>query len=284
MVLYGDDMRALAGGRPPGGGRLRDMEIRDYLRIIRRRFWIVLLVPLVAATSVLFLSLGSPARYAATARVAARSLVGDPLSPYLSGNTTGFFVADFVATVQDPTVIDAAAAEVGVSAEAVAEGVSATPIATSAGQSALIEVRFETTEQSEAGPVAEAVAKEALRAIFEPNFLEADAEATPSPDGEGGGEEDVETNVEALDAMLNDPRVVSLHPTEKLSAAPELLRKLEIAIGVGLFLALFLVVLLEVVLTRRGPGVDGSGGDGLADLDGAVASRERARQHATEAS
>jgi capsular polysaccharide biosynthesis protein len=282
MVLYGDEVRALAGGRPPGGGRLRDMEIRDYLRIIRRRFWIVLLVPLVAAGSVLFLSLGSPARYAATARVAARSLLGDPLSPYVSGNTTAVFVADFVATVQDPIVVDAAAAEVGVSADAVGEGITATPIATSAGQSALIEVRYETTEQSEAGPVAEAVAKEALRAIFEPNYLQADAEATP--DGEGGGEAGAGKNAEALEALLDDPRVVSLHPTEKLSSAPALLRKLEIAIGVGLFLSLFLVVLLEVVLTRRVPEAGGPGGDGRADLDGALSPRERARQHATEAS
>ena len=52
------------------------MEITDYLSVIRRRLWILLLVPLVAGGVVAALVLRNPPMFGATASVAAPAVVG----------------------------------------------------------------------------------------------------------------------------------------------------------------------------------------------------------------
>ncbi|MDQ4028322.1 MAG: hypothetical protein M3214_09780, partial [Actinomycetota bacterium] len=54
----------------------RDTEIHDYLRLFRRRWWIILIVPAFAAGIVVWAHSDDPVEYSATATVAARSLIG----------------------------------------------------------------------------------------------------------------------------------------------------------------------------------------------------------------
>ena len=64
------------------------MEISDYLHIIRRRLWILILVPLLAGGVVAALVLRQPLKYDATATVAAPAVVGGQSTNHASTRST----------------------------------------------------------------------------------------------------------------------------------------------------------------------------------------------------
>jgi capsular polysaccharide biosynthesis protein len=140
------------------------VEISDYLRIIRRRLWILALVPLLSGGIVAALVLKAPPTYRATATVAAPALVGGPASNQYSGsNGPKAFVANFAAAVTSSRILNQVAAETHVPEPEVAGGLMASPI----GDSSLIEVSYQTTTRPEAGLIAKAAAADTIRFLFQ---------------------------------------------------------------------------------------------------------------------
>jgi hypothetical protein len=224
-------------GLPAGS---REMEIHDYLRLIRRRWWLVILVPAVAAGIVLWTHTDDPSRYSATATVTARSLIGHIRSPYVGANSTAQFAADFEATATQQPILNAVSAALQVPTERIRDGLIVTPVSTTAGMSALIDVEYVTTDRDQAGLVAEAVAMETLRALFEPALPKT---VTKKPIGEG--------STGTLDELLQQPQTITLYPTINESTTQSVIREVQVAAGAGLFFAVFIVIIADVLGPRR---------------------------------
>jgi capsular polysaccharide biosynthesis protein len=140
------------------------VELYDYLTAIRRRLWIVLVVPLLAGGIVAAFVLTGPTMYQSTATVAAPALVGGTGSSQYGGSN-GFdaFVANFTAAVTSPRILTKVAQTTGTSSSELEEGLLAQRI----GDSSLIEVTFRTTHRERATPVARAAASETIRFLFQ---------------------------------------------------------------------------------------------------------------------
>lgn len=244
-MSQGDDAnRRVPVERSPAS---RDTEIHDYLRLFRRRWWIILIVPAFAAGIVVWAHSDDPVEYSATATVAARSLIGHVNSPYVGPNSTEEFAADFQATTTEKLVVQEVSEATQVSADSIRDGLSVTPVSTTAGMSALIDVKYVTTEKDRAGPVAKQIALGTLSALFQPAFRQAEIEATTettteAPVGDG--------TTGTLDKLLQQPQTVTLYPTAVESTTQSVIREVQIAIGAGLFLAVFIVILADVLGPR----------------------------------
>jgi uncharacterized protein involved in exopolysaccharide biosynthesis len=140
------------------------VEISDYLRIIWRRLWILLLVPLLAGGVVAFLVLRAPVNYDATATVAAPAVVGGTSTNQYSGSTgPKAFVANFVASITSPRIVNQVAKETSVLPRNVRHGLTVAPI----GDSSLIEVTYTTNRREKAVPVAQAAASDTIKFLFQ---------------------------------------------------------------------------------------------------------------------
>ena len=140
------------------------MEISDYLHIIRRRLWILILVPLLAGGVVAALVLRQPLKYDATATVAAPAVVGGQSTNQYSGATgPRAFVANFTAAVTSPRIINQVAKETSVLPRTIRSGLVASPI----GDSSLIEVTYTTMNKDKAIPVAKSATDNTIRFLFE---------------------------------------------------------------------------------------------------------------------
>jgi hypothetical protein len=244
-LSHGDDAnRTLRVERPPSS---RETEIHDYLKLIRRRWWIILLVPAFAAGIVVWAHSDDPVKYSATATVAARSLIGHVNSPYVGTNSTEAFAADFEATATQKPIVQAVSEATQVSSNSIRDGLNVTPVSTAAGMSALINVEYVTTERDRAGSVAKQVALATVRALFGPAFRQAAIEArreaaladpTAGPVGDG--------ITGSLDQLLQHPQTMTLYPTTVESTTQSVIREVQIAVGAGLFLAIFIVIIADV--------------------------------------
>jgi hypothetical protein len=248
-LSHGDDMnRRLPVERSPAS---RETEIHDYLRLIRRRWWIIVLVPAFAAGIVVWAHSDDPVKYSATATVAARSLIGHVNSPYVGTRSTEEFAADFQATATQKLVVQAVSEATQVSADSIRDGLSVAPVSTTSGMSALIDVKYVTTEKDRAGPVAKQIALGTLSALFEPAFRQAQIEAATETPTETPTEPPVgDGTTGSLDKLLQQPQTVTLYPTSVESATQSVIREVQIAIGAGLFLAVFIVIIADVLGPR----------------------------------
>jgi capsular polysaccharide biosynthesis protein len=140
------------------------MEISDYLQVIWRRLWIIVLIPALAAVAVFANLQTRPTRYVATATVAGPSLVGAPNSQYSGSYGIRGFVANFLAATNSERIVNNVSQATGVSPNAIRAGLTATQI----GDAAVIDVRFETFKSQDAEPVVRGVAAETVRFLFEP--------------------------------------------------------------------------------------------------------------------
>ncbi len=138
------------------------MEISDYLRVIWRRLWILVLVPLLAGGIVTSMVLREPPKYSATADVAAPAVVGGGSGQYSGPNGIKAFVANFTALVVSPQVVNAVSKSTKVTVDEINSGLSSTPV----GDSGLIDVTFTTTHKDNAGPVAKTAASATMTALF----------------------------------------------------------------------------------------------------------------------
>lgn len=139
------------------------MEIVDYLRVARRRLWVLLGVPLVAALAVgLFVGL-SPQRYTATCYVAAPALVGGAAAQQYTGTQAASqFVAAFKAAATSPRVVDQVAADTGVAPGTLRDGIAVAQV----GASSQLTLTYESTRRDTVEPVLDATARRALAFLF----------------------------------------------------------------------------------------------------------------------
>ncbi len=140
------------------------MEISEYLRIIRRRLWILILIPLLAGGAVAALLLSQPKTYAATATVAAPALVGGSQTNQYSGaNGTRAFVSNFAAALTAPVIVNRVAEETNVLPGKVTDGLSVAAI----GDSSLLRVTYKTHNKDKAVPVSQAAASDTIKFLFQ---------------------------------------------------------------------------------------------------------------------
>ena len=139
------------------------MEIVDYLRVARRRLWVLLGVPLAAAVAVgLFVGL-SPQRYTATCYVAAPALVGGAAAQQFTGTQgASQFVAAFKAAATSPKVLDQVAADTGVDAGALRDGLAVAQV----GASSQLTLTYTGAPRDSVEPVLAATARRALDFLF----------------------------------------------------------------------------------------------------------------------
>jgi capsular polysaccharide biosynthesis protein len=140
------------------------VEIGDYLRVIRRRLWILVLVPVLATGIVGALLLLQPPRYRAVATVAAPALVGGSADNQYSGAAGArIFVANFAAALTAPQVLAKVAEQTQTLEQDLQDGLSAQPIQ----ESSLVQVTYLDTDRARAALVAEAASSVTIRFLFQ---------------------------------------------------------------------------------------------------------------------
>lgn len=139
------------------------MEIVDYLRILRRRLWVLLGIPLIAAVAVGLVVLLAPQRYAATSYVAAPALVGGAAAQQYTGTQAAAqFVAAFKAAATSPRVLDEVSTDTGVATGTLRDGLAVAQV----GASSQLTLTYTATKRATVEPVLAATAKRALDFLF----------------------------------------------------------------------------------------------------------------------
>lgn len=141
------------------------MEIIDYFRAIGRRFWILVLVPLIAGLVPLAYFFLRPAQYAGRALISPTALIGggNADSQYAGSDAEKSFANDVKAAVTTKRLIDQVAAETKVPSSRVKSGLSIEQVQ----ESSFLQLAYVTTHKSEAVPVVRATAEDALRFLFQ---------------------------------------------------------------------------------------------------------------------
>src|SRR3954471_11775057 len=143
------------------------MEILDYFKAIGRRFWVLVLVPLIAGFLPLAWFVLRPAQYAAHATVIPTSLVGGVRSNQYRGSDADKFFANNVAgALKTNALINQVAQQTGVPPKQVRSGLTVKQVKTSA----FVEITYLTTRQNKAVPVARAAATAALHFLFQSQY------------------------------------------------------------------------------------------------------------------
>src|SRR3954447_22181449 len=122
------------------------MEIKDHLALIRKRLWIILLVPLLAGGATVGLMLKKPQTYHATATVAVPGVVGGQDGQFSGSTGNRAFVANFVAGVHSRAIAEAVAAELKIPSSDILDGSATTPI----GDSSIVTVTYRTEHKGDA--------------------------------------------------------------------------------------------------------------------------------------
>jgi hypothetical protein len=139
------------------------VEIVDYFHIARRRWWILLIVPLLAAVATVGYSLAKPGQYVARVVVAAPALIGGSADQTFSGsNAVQQFVDNFVTAATTPVVVERVAADTHVTKRSVLQGLRVRQV----DASSQLTVTFTSTRARTVGPVATAAARETLGFLF----------------------------------------------------------------------------------------------------------------------
>jgi len=142
------------------------MEIRDYLKIVKRRLWIFVVLPLLAAIVAFFVFSGKPQQFQSKVETSV---------PSLAQNTTvgavTVYVANFKEFLTTQPVIDRVSKETGVAAGELRSGLSATEV----GTSNLIEVTYTSTSKASVQKVAVSATNATLDLASGPNVSNAKA-------------------------------------------------------------------------------------------------------------
>lgn len=140
------------------------MDLPYLLNVLRRRLWILILVPALAVAAVVAVSLAQPVKYTATAVVAAPALVGGSTQNQYTGSSgSKDYLANFNAAATSPIMTSTVAGQTGAAKSLVSSCLSTAPI----GASSLLNVTCATTHRKIAGPVAQADAADTLRFLFQ---------------------------------------------------------------------------------------------------------------------
>jgi capsular polysaccharide biosynthesis protein len=140
------------------------VEIGDYLRVIRRRLWILVLVPVLAASTVAAVLLLQPVKYRAVATVAAPALVGGSAENQYGGSGgVRVFVSNFTASLTAPQVVAKVAEQTQTSERSIRDNLTAQPIL----ESSLIEVTYVDPQQARSAEVARVASRETIKFLFQ---------------------------------------------------------------------------------------------------------------------
>jgi capsular polysaccharide biosynthesis protein len=139
------------------------MEIADYLRVARRRMWVLLGVPILAAAITAALVLLSPTTYTGTATVSAPALVGGATSnQYTGSQAVNQFVAQYTATSQVPAVLDAVSRDTKVPRSTITDGLTVAQV----GASSVMTMTFTSSDKAIVHPVLESLSQHTLATMF----------------------------------------------------------------------------------------------------------------------
>ncbi|MGC4868304.1 Wzz/FepE/Etk N-terminal domain-containing protein [Micromonospora sp. DT53] len=140
------------------------MEIVDYLRVARRRLWVLVGVPVLATGAAAAIVLLAPQQFGGTAYVAAPALVGGGAAgtQYSGTQAANQFVAAFGAAVTSPRVLADVAADTGVPPERLRDGLAITQV----GASSQLEVTYTAGDRAKVAPVLTATTTRALAFLF----------------------------------------------------------------------------------------------------------------------
>ena len=147
------------------------MEIADYFRAARKRLWLIILLPLLAAGVAGGLLYSKPQTYTSTATIDAPSLVGGLNAQYTGAQGVNQFVSAFQATSTGPVIRDKTEAATGVDSTLLSDNLSVTQ----RGTSSSVAVSFTSTKRTVPQKVVETVSSLTLDALF--NTQVADAQA-----------------------------------------------------------------------------------------------------------
>jgi capsular polysaccharide biosynthesis protein len=140
------------------------METVSYLSIIRRRLWILLLVPVLAVGVVVAWELRRPPQYSATATVAAPAVVGGPSTNQYSGvNAPRAFVADFSGAVTSPMIVNQVAEKTGAAPASIKDGLEVSQI----GSSSLVQLTYTGPRRDRVASVVNESAAATIRFLFQ---------------------------------------------------------------------------------------------------------------------
>ncbi|MGL5861665.1 MAG: hypothetical protein ACRCY9_10470, partial [Phycicoccus sp.] len=140
------------------------MEIIDYLRILRKRRRVLVLVPLLAVLVAVTWAVVTPRVHTAVATVNGTALVGTATSQFTGPQGVGQFAAAFAAAATGPAVVNAVSDRTSVPVGEVRDGL----VVTQVGESPSMRVAFESTERRTVEPVLSAVVRETLVNLFQP--------------------------------------------------------------------------------------------------------------------
>jgi uncharacterized protein involved in exopolysaccharide biosynthesis len=151
------------------------VEIVDYLRIARRRVWVLVGIPLAAAIATTLLVVLSPAQYTATATVSAPALVGGAAGNQYNGSqAVNQFVSAFQSTAQGPTVRQNVSDATHVATGKISSGLTVSQV----GASSAMTLTYQSTNRKEIVPVLTGVVQQTLGSMFGSQVTLAQAQMT----------------------------------------------------------------------------------------------------------
>lgn len=139
------------------------MEITDYLAIARRRWMLLIGVPLLAAAIAGFVLFTAPVQYTATATVNAPALVGGSSGQYTGSQAVTQFVSAFQSTAASAPVDDAVRAQTTLQPGQIEDGLVVSQI----GGSSAVSITFTGTKNGEPTKVVSTVASATLKQMFD---------------------------------------------------------------------------------------------------------------------
>ncbi|RKT78447.1 subunit length determinant protein [Terracoccus luteus] len=139
------------------------MEITDYLAIARRRWMLLIGVPLLAAVIAGVVLFTAPVQYTATATVNAPALVGGSSGQYTGSQAVTQFVSAFQSTAASAPVDDAVRAQTTLQPGQIEDGLAVTQI----GGSSAVSITFTGTKNGEPTKVVSTVASATLKQMFD---------------------------------------------------------------------------------------------------------------------
>jgi capsular polysaccharide biosynthesis protein len=141
------------------------VEIKDYLRALGKRAWVVILVPVIAGALALGYQLGQRPSYQSTVTV-----LSHPASA--AAGSVIQYITSFQAAMNSDTVINQVAQQAGVSSAAVRSGLSSQP---SGVNSIIIKVSYTSKSKTRAPKIADLAARDTLDLLARPSLVTAQA-------------------------------------------------------------------------------------------------------------
>jgi hypothetical protein len=141
------------------------VEIKDYLKALGKRAWVVILVPVIAGALALGYQLGQKAQYQSTVTV-----LSHPASA--AAGSVIQYITSFQAAMSSDTVINQVAQQGGVSPGTIRSGLSSQP---SGVNSIILKVSFTSKSKIRAPKIADLAARDTLDLLARPSLVTAQA-------------------------------------------------------------------------------------------------------------